>query len=125
MPAARGVTLGLPDICYIIPILQQKGSISMSDIQGFEAVAAYREILGWDIRDLSLERPWTRDHTDYLVELYKRGWTFKQVAAEMKRTQGYIAGKVFDLAEDDIITPQMWGTKAKGKAPRGPLEVEA
>ncbi len=97
----------------------------MSEIQGFEPAALYRHILGWDITDLSLDRPWLQDHTDHLVELYQRGYTFKQAATEMGRTEGYIAGKVFDLAEADVITPAMWGSRARGEIPAGPLEVGA
>ena len=96
----------------------------MPEIQGFQAAELYRAY-GWDISNLSPERPWTRDQQEYLVELYERGWTVGQMATEMNRSQGYIVGRLWDMADADIITPKMWGRKARGQAPPGPVEVWA
>ena len=85
---------------------------------GFELATAYREVMGWDITDLSPERPWTRDQQEYLVDLYERGYTLQQMAKEMGRSNGYILGRLFDMGEQDVITPAMRGIKARGQVPR-------
>ena len=79
-------------------------------------------MVGIDLCDTSKNRPWTPDGKDYLIELYKLGWTADEMAEEMNRTPGDIAGKIYDLGEAGKIIPEMWGADNKSKQfPMGPL----
>lgn len=80
------------------------------------------KLVGIDINDLSDNRPWTPDGRDYLIDLYKLGWTAEEMAEEMNRTPGNIIGEIYDLGEAGKITPEMWGVDSKHKQyPKGPL----
>jgi len=79
-------------------------------------------MVGIDLCDTSKNRPWTPDGKDYLIELYKLGWTADEMAEEMNRTPGSVIGEIYDLGESGIITSEMWGSKNKDKQiPKGPL----
>lgn len=99
----------------------------MGTIEGFQAVEVYREVYGWDIANLDKERPWTRDQQEYVIELYCLGWPLAEMAREMNRTNGYIAGRIWDMHEQGIIREEMWGSKAKdrSKVPKALVEVWA
>lgn len=78
--------------------------------------------IGIDLNDLSKDRPWMPDGTNYLIDLYKLGWTVNEIAEEMNRTPGDIAGKIYDLGEAGKLIPEMWGADNKSKQfPMGPL----
>ncbi len=80
------------------------------------------KMVGIDLYDTSKNRPWTPDSRDYLIELYRLGWTAEDMAGEMNRTPGSVVGEIYDLGEEGKITPEMWGTDNKGKDfPKGPL----
>ena len=80
------------------------------------------KMVGIDLCDTSKNRPWTPDGKDYLIELYKLGWTADEMAEEMNRTPGSVIGEIYDLGESGIITSEMWGSKNKDKQiPKGPL----
>ena len=80
------------------------------------------KMVGIDIYDISKNRSWTPDGSDYLIDLYKLGWTADEMAEEMNRTPGSIVGKIYDLGEEGKITPEMWGSKSRDKqVPKGPL----
>jgi len=79
-------------------------------------------LMGIDIDDLSNNRQWTQDGVSYLIDLYRLGWTVDEMAEEMNRTPGDIAGKIYDLGEAGKIIPEMWGADNKSKQfPMGPL----
>ena len=80
------------------------------------------KLMGIDIDDLSNNRQWTQDGVSYLIDLYRLGWTVDEMAEEMNRTPGDIAGKIYDLGEAGKIIPEMWGADNKSKQfPMGPL----
>lgn len=80
------------------------------------------KMVGIDLCDTSKNRPWTPDGKDYLIELYKLGWTADEMAEEMNRTPGSIIGEIYDLGESGKIIPEMWGSKNMDKHfPKGPL----
>lgn len=80
------------------------------------------KMVGIDLCDTSKNRPWTPDGKDYLIELYKLGWTADEMAEEMNRTPGSIIGEIYDLGESGKIIPEMWGSKNMDKhCPKGPL----
>lgn len=72
------------------------------------------QMIGIDINDISKNRPWTPDGEGYLVDLYLRGWTAKEIAEEMNRTPGSVIGKIYDLGESGELSMSMWGTKNNG-----------
>ena len=57
------------------------------------------KMVGIDLCDTSKNRPWTPDGKDYLIELYKLGWTADEMAEEMNRTPGSVIGEIYDLGE--------------------------
>ncbi len=65
--------------------------------------------LGIDLTDLSPDRPWTPDGDRHLIEMYEHGWTIDAMAAEVKRDEANIAGRILYLGERDRIRPEMWG----------------
>lgn len=80
------------------------------------------KLMGIDIDDLSNNRQWTQDGVSYLIDLYRLGWTVDEMAEEMNRTPGDIAGKIYDLGEAGKLIPEMWGADNKSKQfPMGPL----
>jgi len=79
-------------------------------------------MVGIDLCDTSKNRPWTPDGKDYLIELYKLGWTADEMAEEMNRTPGSIVGKIYDLGEEGVLCPEMWGMDSRVRQfPKGPL----
>ncbi len=80
------------------------------------------KMVGIDLYDISKNRPWTQDGRDYLIDLYKLGWTAEEMAEEMNRSTGSVIGEIYDLGEEGIIKPEMWGSNNKDKQyPKGPL----
>ena len=80
------------------------------------------KMVGIDLCDTSKNRPWTPDGKDYLIELYKLGWTADEIAEEMNRTTGNIIGEIYDLGEKGEILPEMWGMDCKhDRFPKGPM----
>jgi hypothetical protein len=80
------------------------------------------KMIGIDLYDISKNRSWTPDGSDYLIDLYKLGWTADEMAEEMNRTPGSIVGKIYDLGEEGKITPEMWGVDNRdNQFPKGPL----
>lgn len=80
------------------------------------------KLMGIDIDDLSNNRQWTQDGVSYLIDLYKLGWTADEMAEEMNRTPGSIVGKIYDLGEEGVLCPEMWGMDSRVRQfPKGPL----
>ena len=99
--------------------MDKRINVSKGRVLGVENVF---RMVGIDIYDTSKNRPWTPDGRDYLIELYRLGWTAEDMAEEMNRTPGSVVGEIYDLGEEGKITPEMWGTDNKGKDfPKGPL----
>jgi len=87
-----------------------------------KGIANLYKMINIDINDLSPERPWTPDGVDYLIELYKLGYSAEEMAIEMNRTTGNVIGKIYDLGEEGKLSLEMWGSKKNGKKlARGPL----
>lgn len=87
---------------------QSKHVIAVEDgqVHGLKNVF---KMLGIDLADLSKTRPWTPDGRAHLIELYLRGWTVEEMAAEMNRTPGSVVGELYDLGEAGKVSFEMWG----------------
>jgi len=71
--------------------------------------------VGINLSDINPNRPWTPDGEQYLIELYEKGYTAAEMAAEMKRTTGNVIGKIYDLGEAGRLSMELWGSKTGKK----------
>ena len=94
-----------------------------SSVHDFEysldAINSFK-MLDIDLRDLSPDRKWTPDGDAFLIELYQKAYTADRMAEETGRRVASVLGRIYELGERGVITPDMWGSRASGRVAPGP-----
>jgi phosphotransacetylase len=56
------------------------------------------------------ERPWTPADTAWLLRLYRKGLTLRQIAEAMDRSHATVAAAIVRLGDADWIGPEDYGS---------------